>query len=273
MREIERRQISNSAPDDRGGSSSVRSRSSPVNDKHIQAEAARHLFSADQPGSRRQKEVSRIEDMDKVVPANKSNRTSSTSAGARGGAAGGGSVPSGGYLNQHLQDEEEDRRIMELEREVANLEALAMGASGRGKMSGVEKPRAVSATPSQRRTGGSGENASNRTPVSGRGAGGGTPSSAVSSKRAVSAGRPSRPTKKLSNAQQVGFHVTLIRTVLLLYGMIGYLLVDMADQECPGSCVLGWIASECYSRGDVGSHRPLCGEIYILTFPFSFDCS
>ncbi len=98
-------------------------------------------------------------------------------------------VAEGGYLNQHIEDEEEDRRIKELEREVAALEPMvSVGRSGGGK------PRASSANPSRRRPPGDGGRPSH--------GGDATPSS-ESSKRSASAGRPYRPTKKLSNAQQV----------------------------------------------------------------------
>ena len=105
----------------------------------------------------------------------------------RGEFSGNSSGSNAGYLKQHVDDEEEDRRIRELEREVANLEALgSVGRTG-------SKPRAASAISSRRRPSGDGPRS-----VSGAG----TPSS-VSSRRSASAGRPTRPTKKLNNAQQV----------------------------------------------------------------------
>ena len=92
-----------------------------------------------------------------------------------------------GYLSRHIEDDEEDRRIRELEREVECLQT--MGSVGRQS----ERPRAVSANLTRKRP---------PAAESGRQVGDGTPSS-VSSRRSASAGRPSRPTKKLSNAQQV----------------------------------------------------------------------
>jgi hypothetical protein len=196
VRELERRQISQPSPDSspahgyNDGGSSVRSR-----EKRSQATAGA-VAPSEVSAERR---VAEGERGGKAVRAN----SHTTDQGGGGGGRGGGGR---GYLKQHLEDEEEDRRIMELEREVANLETMGLGSSGKaGKLHEAERPRAASATPAQRRSGVSKDKDSSRTPRSARGggAGEGTPSSVSSTRRAASAGRPSRPTKKLSNAQQV----------------------------------------------------------------------
>eukprot|EP00602_Paraphysomonas_sp_CaronLab_P012130 CAMPEP_0185042642 /NCGR_PEP_ID=MMETSP1103-20130426/42465_1 /TAXON_ID=36769 /ORGANISM="Paraphysomonas bandaiensis, Strain Caron Lab Isolate" /LENGTH=1575 /DNA_ID=CAMNT_0027582743 /DNA_START=15 /DNA_END=4742 /DNA_ORIENTATION=- len=139
-----------------------------------------------------------IRDGDNGPPSVGSSRSRSklnsrTSARPDGAEATGGTERSG-YLTKHIDDTDMDRQIIELEREVANLDVGSVSSGNSGK------PRSHSASHSSRRP--TSEQLSTR---AGRRDSGnhGTPRS-VGQKRAMSAGRNRSVTnRRLSNAQQI----------------------------------------------------------------------